>query len=202
MFDGNCEVPENGIRCVSQAVPKYTGEEETLSRISLAFRSFFAILFGDGLPEEVAKAFGYSKEAAAPKPVPKPAVEFRITDGAVQILSLLQRDSRLIDFLMEDIAAYSDDQVGAAVRNLHDQSQQTLSKYVTLRPVIDGVEGTSTRVPGNDPAAVKLLGNVPADGKATQGILRHKGWRVEKIELPKLVPSQVSILAPAEIEIE
>ena len=172
-----------------------------MSRISLAFKSFFAILFGDGLPEEIAKAFGYSK-AAAPKPMPKPAVEVRITDGAVQILSLLQRDSRLIDFLMEDIAAFSDDQIGAAVRNLHDQSQQTLIKYVTLRPVIDGVEGTSTRVPGNDPAAVKLLGNVPADGKATQGILRHKGWRVEKIELPKLVPSQVSILAPAEIEIE
>ena len=173
-----------------------------MSRISLAFQSFFAILFGDGLPEGVAKAFGYSKEAATPKPVPKPALEVRITDGAVQILSLLQRDSRLIDFLMEDIAAYSDDQVGAAVRNLHDQSQQTLSKYITLRPVIDGVEGTSTRVPGNDPAAVKLLGNVPADGKATQGILRHKGWRIERIELPKLVPSQVSILAPAEIEIE
>ena len=173
-----------------------------MSRISLAFKSFFAILFGDGLPEEIAKAFGYSKEAAAPKPVPKPTVEIRATDGAVQILSLLQRDARLIDFLMEDIAAYSDDQVGAAVRNLHDQSQKSLTKYVTLRPVIDGVEGTSTRVPGSDPAAVKLLGNVPADGKASQGILRHKGWRVEKIELPKLVGSQATIVAPAEIEIE
>jgi hypothetical protein len=173
-----------------------------LSRISLAFKSFFAILFGDGLPEEIARAFGYSKEAAQPKPAPRPAVEFRPTDGAVQILSILQRDSRLIDFLMEDIGAYSDDQVGAAVRNLHDQSQQTLVKYVSLRPVIDGVEGTSTRVPSGDPASVKLLGNVPADGKAAQGILRHKGWRVDKIDLPKLVPSQLSILAPAEIEIE
>jgi len=182
--------------------PKYTKEEEPLSRISLAFKSFFAILFGDGLPEEIAKAFGYSKESAAPKPAPKPAVEVRASDGAVQILSLLQRDSRLIDFLMEDITAYSDDQVGAAVRNLHDQSQQTLSKYLALRPIIDGVEGTNTRVPATDPAAVKLLGNVPADGKAAQGILRHKGWRVEKIELPKLVPSQASILAQAEIEIE
>jgi hypothetical protein len=173
-----------------------------LSRISLAFRSFFAILFGDGLPEDIARAFGFTREAAAPKPAPKPPVEVRSNDGAVQILSLLQRDSRLIDFLMEDIAAYSDDQVGAAVRNLHDQSQQTLTRYVTLRPVIDGVEGVSTRVPGSDPAAVKLLGNVPADGKASQGILRHKGWRVEKIELPKLTPSQATILAPAEIEIE
>ena len=173
-----------------------------MSRISLAFKSFFAILFGDGLPEDVARAFGYTKEAPAPRPVPKPQVEIRATDGAIQILSLLQRDSRLIDFLMEDIAAFSDDQVGAAVRNLHDHSQQSLTRYLTLRPVIDGVEGVSTRVPANDPAAVKLLGNVPADGKASQGILRHKGWRVEKIELPKLTPSQATILAPAEIEIE
>jgi len=173
-----------------------------LSRISLAFKSFFAILFGDGLPEEIAKAFGYSKEASIPKPAPKPVVEVRTTDGAIQILSLLQRDSRLIDFLMEDIAAYSDDQIGAAVRNLHEQSHATLLKYVTLSPVIDGVEGTSTRVPSKDPASIKLLGNVPADGKASTGILRHKGWRVEKIELPKLVPSQATILAPAEIEIE
>jgi hypothetical protein len=173
-----------------------------LSRISLAFKSFFAILFGNGLPDDVAKAFGYSKEAATPRPAPKPQIEIRSTDGAIQILSLLQRDSRLIDFLMEDITSYSDDQIGAAVRNLHDQSQQSLSRYVTLRPVIDGVEGASTRVTGNDPAAIKLLGNVPADGKASQGILRHKGWRVEKVELPKLTPSQATILAPAEIEIE
>ncbi len=173
-----------------------------MSRISLAFKSFFAILFGNGLPDDVAKAFGYSKEAATPRPVPKPQIEIRSTDGAIQILSLLQRDSRLIDFLMEDITAYSDDQVGAAVRNLHGQSQQSLSRYVTLRPVIDGVEGVSTRVPAADPAAIKLLGNVPADGKASQGILRHKGWRVEKVELPKLTPSQATILAPAEIEIE
>jgi hypothetical protein len=174
-----------------------------LSRISLAFRSFFAILFGDGLPEEVAKAFGFVKEAAVPKTPPKPMVEVRSSDGALQMLSILQRDSRLIDFLMEDISAYSDDQVGAAVRNLHQQSRETLQRYIGLKPVIDGVEGSPTRIESRDPATVKLLGNVPADGKASQGILRHKGWRVEKVELPKLTPSQnVNIIAPAEIEIE
>jgi hypothetical protein len=173
-----------------------------LSRISLAFRSFFAILFGDGLPESIAKAFGYIKESSVPKPPPKPTTpEFKPSDGAIQILSILQRDSRLVDFLMEDIGAYSDDQIGAAVRSLHDQSQQTLTRYVTLRPVIDGVEGATTRVNSSDPAAIKLIGNVPANGKASQGILRHKGWRVDKIDLPKLT-SPVTVLAPAEIEIE
>lgn len=175
-----------------------------MSRISLAFKAFFGILFGDGLPESVAKAFGYTKETV-PKPVPKPApvAEVRTSDGALQMLSILQRDSRLIDFLMEDISPYSDDQVGAAVRNLHQQSRETLTRYVGLKPVVDGVEGSVTRIETRDPNAVKLLGNVPADGKASQGILRHKGWRVEKVDLPKLTPSQnPNILAPAEIEIE
>jgi Domain of unknown function (DUF2760) len=176
-----------------------------LSRISLAFKSFFSILFGDGLSEQVAKAFGYVKEAQVKAaPASKPATpEVRTSDGALQMLSILQRDARLIDFLMEDIASYSDDQVGAAVRSLHEQSRAALSRYVSLAPVIDSVEGTATKIESRDPNIVKLLGNVPADGKVSQGILRHRGWRVEKVDLPKINPNQnVSVLAPAEIEIE
>ncbi len=33
---------------------------------------------------------------------------------------------------------------------------------------------------------MKLLGNVPANGKAPGGMLRHKGWKAEKIDLPPL----------------
>ena len=103
---------------------------------------------------------------------------------------------------MEDISGYADDQVGAAVRNLHDQSRESLNRYLRLTPVIDAVEGSFTKLDSNDPATVKLLGNVPASGKAPGGILRHKGWRAEKIDLPAIQPSQNSILAPAEIEVE
>ena len=176
-----------------------------MSRIGLAFRAFFAILFQDALPEQIAKAFGYVKESSIPRPAPvtKPAVEAKPSDGAIQMLSILQRDARLIDFLMEDINGYSDDQVGAAVRNLHEQSREALGRYVTLSPVIDGVEGANMRFDQRDPSAIKLLGNVPADGKASSGVLRHKGWRVEKVELPKIPAGQnVKILAPAEVEIE
>ena len=43
----------------------------------------------------------------------------------------------------------------------------------------------------------------PPTAKPSQGILRHKGWRVEKVDLPKIAPGQnVTVLAPAEIEIE
>jgi hypothetical protein len=170
-----------------------------LSRISSAFSSFFGILFGNGLPEKVAEEYGFTRKVEAPPPPPP----VRTSDGALQMLSILQRDARLIDFLMEDIAGYEDEQVGAAVRSLHEQSRVALHRYVTLSPVIDAVEGTRTQVGKRDANSVKLIGNVPASGKATQGILRHKGWRVDKVDLPKIATSaDTQILAPAEIEVE
>lgn len=172
-----------------------------MSRIAYAFRSFFAILFRGELPADIAELFGFVKPK--PQPAVKPERQLLPSDGALQILGILQRDSRLIDFLMEDIAAYSDDQVGAAVRSLHDQCRQSLSRYLQLSPVIDGVEGTFTKVETNDPANVKLLGNVPASGKASGGLLRHKGWRADRIDLPPLSASQnAAVIAPAEIEVE
>ena len=173
-----------------------------MSRIALAFRSFFAILFTGQLPGDIAQAFGFT-QVKSPTPAAKPAPQARPSDGALQILGLLQRDSRLIDFLMEDISAYADDQVGAAVRSLHDQCRDSLNRYLRLAPVIDAVEGSFTKLETNDPATVKLLGNVPVSGKAPGGILRHKGWRAEKIDLPPTPPSQsVTVIAPAEVEVE
>ncbi len=180
-----------------------------MSRIVLAFRSFFAILFTGKLPADIAQQLGYAPQSASPKkaqPTAKPAPAVRAaqpSDGALQILGILQRDSRLIDFLMEDIAAYSDDQVGAAVRDLHQQCRDSLNRYLHLAPVIDAVEGSPTKLETNDPSVVKLLGNVPASGKASSGLLRHKGWKADQIDLPPLPPgSNASVIAPAEVEIE
>jgi Domain of unknown function (DUF2760) len=176
-----------------------------LSRIVLAFRSFFAILFSGKLPADIAQELGFSPKKAPP-PTTKPAPPTRTaqpSDGALQILGILQRDARLIDFLMEDIGAYSDDQVGAAARSLHEQCRDSLNRYLRLAPVIDGVEGSFTKIDSNDPATVKLLGNVPVNGKAPGGVLRHKGWKAEKIDLPPIGPGSSSIvIAHAEIEIE
>jgi hypothetical protein len=137
--------------------------------------------------------------AAAPKPAAPVA---KISDGALQILGILQRDSRLIDFLMEDIAAYSDDQIGAAVREMHDQCRDSVARYITLQPVIDGVEGTFAQAPSSDANLVKFVGNVPAK-PPSGGTLRHKGWRAAKVDLPALAARQdPAVIAPAEIEIE
>jgi hypothetical protein len=174
-----------------------------LNRIVLAFRCFFNILFDGALSAEVRSALNLTRaDAVKPAPPPPPAPTVKASDGALQILGILQRDSRLVDFLMEDIASYSDDQIGAAVRELHDQCRDSIARYVTLQPVIDGVEGTFAKAPSSDPNVVKFVGNVPAK-PPSGGTLRHKGWRAAKVDLPALPAKQdASIIAPAEIEIE
>jgi hypothetical protein len=192
-----------------------------LNRFVLAFRSFFDIQLHGQLSDAAMAALGLrqSPAPAVPEPpaqstapavpappaqprVPPPARTSETSEGALQLLSILQRDARLIDFLMEDIAGYADDQVGAAVRELHDQCRAAVSRYVTLQPVIDGVEGAFTQAPSGDPNVVTFVGNVPAQ-PPSGGILRHKGWRAASVDLPPLSDSQdATILAPAEIEIE
>ena len=170
-----------------------------MNRISLAFRSFFSILFKGELPSDVAQSFGFSRAmpVKAPPP-PKPGAS--PADGAVHILAILQRDARLVDFLMEDISGYADEQVGAAVRDVQTQARESLARYLRLEPVIDAVEGTFTKADALEASDIKFIGNVPASGKAPGGVLRHKGWKAAKVELPHTAPG--SVLAPAELEIE
>jgi hypothetical protein len=175
-----------------------------LNRILLAFRCFFNLLFSGELSSDTLTVMKLTRRGGAPAPAKAPpaAPAVRASDGALQMLSIMQRDSRLVDFLMEDIAAYSDDQIGAAVRELHDQCRDSIARYVTLTPVIDGVEGTYAKAPGSDANLVKFVGNVPAQPPAG-GTLRHKGWRAAKVDLPALSAKQdATVIAPAEIEIE
>jgi hypothetical protein len=156
------------------------------------------LLFHGRLSDELVASLGLTRPVAQPAPAPAPVAT--ASDGALHLLATLQRDARLVDFLMEDIAAYSDEQVGAAVRSLHEQGRQSLQRYIRLAPVIDGVEGTYATV--QDPSTVKFLGNVPAKGTPKGGTLRHKGWRAAKVDLPPIIPQQSALIAPAEIEIE
>jgi Domain of unknown function (DUF2760) len=176
-----------------------------LSRVSAAFGSFFSILFSGVLPEDIAAEFGYSKVKQQPVAPPVEIPKIKVSDGALQMLQILQRDARLIDFLMEDIGSYADDQVGAAVRSIHADSKAALVRHVTLGPVLDGVEGTPQKLDGTkapDPNRIKLIGNVPASGKVPGGTLRHRGWAAASVTLPPLGKQDPAVLAPAEIEIE
>jgi len=172
-------------------------------KIGLAFRCFFNLLFGGALSSAVLTELGLVKRAAAPAArAAAPTAVRGPADGALQMLGILQRDSRLVDFLMEDIDGHADEQVGAAVRDIHKKCRESLERYVRLEPVIDGVEGTFVKAPAADPNVVKFVGNVPAKPPAG-GTLQHKGWRAAKVDLPALGTGQdAAIIAAAEIEIE
>jgi hypothetical protein len=120
----------------------------------------------------------------------------------LHLLSVLQREGRLVDFFSEDLNLYEDAQIGGAVRAIHENCKKAVSKSLSLEAVIDRNEGEEIQVePGFDPDAVKLTGNVTGE-PPFKGILRHKGWRTRKLELPDLSGGQdARIICPAEVEI-
>ncbi|MCD6562170.1 MAG: DUF2760 domain-containing protein [Deltaproteobacteria bacterium] len=121
---------------------------------------------------------------------------------ALHLLSLLQREARLVDFLCENLEFYDDTQIGAAVRNIQENSQKALQKYIAPKAIIDQNEGEEISIEaGFDPSAIKLMGNVSGD-PPYKGILQHRGWRSTQFDLPILSGIQdPTVIAPAEVEI-
>jgi hypothetical protein len=188
-----------------------------LGRISLAVGTFFSIL-GDGefaarvqrlrsgAPAPAAPVATPAPVAApAPAPAPQPAaptLKQASPDAALQLLGLLQRDARFIDFVEEDVAGYSDADIGAAARVVHGGCRTVLREHFTIRPVREEAEGSRLTLPeGFDATAIRLTGNVVGKAPFT-GNLSHRGWRVEDVRLPKLAASHdASVIAAAEVEL-
>ncbi|SPD74077.1 conserved hypothetical protein [uncultured Desulfobacterium sp.] len=121
---------------------------------------------------------------------------------SLHLLSLLQREGRLVDFLQEDLRPYDDSQIGAAVRSIQESCQKALNEFITLNAVMEQEEGEEVTIPpGFDVNAVRLTGNVTGS-PPFKGILQHRGWRVSKFSMPSLSAKQdPNIIAPAEVEI-
>lgn len=181
-------------------------------RVIAAFRCFFSILFHGDLPNDIVEK---QIKPAGPSPKAPTTVQSSVSartepnrpasgtfDRAVQMLALLQRDGRLIDFLAENISPYPDAQLGAAARTIHESCRKVLEQYVKLEPILNSDEDQPVTVQSRfDPAAIKLLGNVTGQSPI-RGVLRHKGWQVKDVNLPPLPQgSGRMVIAPAEVEI-
>lgn len=167
-------------------------------RWKYAFRAFFSLIVHGRLADDIVADVSTPRTTPPPPPT-APAIES--SDRAIQLLALLQRDGRLVDFLMEDLAAYPDAQIGAAARDVHGSCRQSLARYVTLTPVLNDGEGQQTMIAsGTDASRVKVLGNV-AGQPPYRGVVRHRGWDVSRIELPPLPPTGRTVVAPAEVEV-
>jgi hypothetical protein len=181
-------------------------------RVAFSFRCFLSVLLHGDIPNDIAQKL--AKPAAPVPQAPSPAAPWvsplreverpplETFDRAAQMLTLLQRDGRLIDFLTEDITLYPDEQLGAAVRTIHESCRQVLERYLKLEPILNSEEEQPVTVQaGFDPAAIKLIGNV-AGKPPVRGVLRHKGWRVKEMNLPPLPQGAGRmVLAPAEVEL-
>lgn len=128
------------------------------------------------------------------------------TEEVLNFLGLLQSKGRFIDFLMDDVARYSDAQVGAAARIVHQGCASVISEYFDIKPIAESKEGAAVTLERNyDPERFRLLGKVVGE-PPFKGKLLHHGWRTSAIRLPKPVhvrgkSMDSGVIAPAEVEV-
>lgn len=184
---------------------------DMLHLILLATTALFFILFlakkgPQAAPEQqpaqqpVEKAATAAVEPAAAKP--KSSIVDSSPVSALQLLSLLQQEARFIDFVKEDLGGFSDADIGAAARVVHEGSQKTLNDYFTLTPLRPEDEDSRiTLAAGFNATEVRLTGNVVGEAPFS-GTLIHRGWKAEQVRLPKLSPGHdANIISPAEVEL-
>lgn len=182
------------------------------SRFVLAYIAFFKILF-DGVfaarvsaARTVAPALDEASRGPSEPPPSKataaPQLRAAPTDAALQLLALLQREGRFVDFVKEDVSAFSDAEIGAAARVVHDGCARALGEHLEITAVRSEAEDARiTLDAGFAATGVRVTGNVHGEPPFT-GTLRHRGWRAQKVRLPQLtVGHDVSVIAPAEVEL-
>jgi hypothetical protein len=193
------------MQTMSKPLPSFWG------RISLAFGAFFKILgnaefaarIRDLEAGPVATPAAPTRSAAPVAPATAAApLRAPTPEAALQLLSLLQREARLIDFANENLTAYADADIGAAARVVHEGCARVLAEHFTIEPVRAEAEGSRVRLEeGFDAAAVRLTGNVVGKAPFT-GSLSHRGWRATSVRLPQLAEKHdATVLAPAEVEL-
>ena len=173
------------------------GVEITSALLGLALLFFASKASGPQLPPAAATA---PITPSAPPP-PPPRAEAEI----VAFLALLQEQGRLVDFVKEDVAAASDQQLGAAARVVHAGCRKVLEEYFDITALHTGNEGDKVVLAsGYDAAAHRLLGTVPENPPYT-GKLLHPGWLARSVKLPRVTgitdERPWPVLAPAEVEL-
>jgi hypothetical protein len=189
-----------------------------LSRLWVALACFFRVLFDGHYAALVRRAARNELTGTAELPTGEPGnrttqptlpdgqvpgeSEEPSVDAALQLLGMLQREGRFVDFLEQDISGFEDVAVGAAARVVHEGCRRALKSRAHIVPVRMEPEGATIEVEeGFDASAIKLTGNVGAAGPR-RGVLKHRGWRAESFQLPRAVGSHdATILAPAEVDL-
>ncbi len=174
-----------------------------MGRLSLAWQ----ILTNGTMAERVASLLAAPPAAlpaapvTAPAPAPVAPAPKPTRSDALSLLASLQREGRLLDFLKEPIDAYSDAQIGAAVRDIHRDCGAVLERQFAIRPVLDTPEGSSVALANEQPHRIRRTGKV--DSAASTGTLVHNGWMATKCDIPVWAGDKeaANILVQAEVEL-
>lgn len=179
-----------------------------MSRLFLAVRAFFAILFNAKLAPKVQGLLAgpAAEETAAPvrpapslpKTPPKPA-----RSEALTLLATLQQEARFVDLVQEPLDQYTDAQIGAAARDVIRNCGKVLQRIFDLQPLERAEEGAAIEVPvGYDPQRFRLTGNVSAS-PPLRGRMVHHGWRAATSQLPVWSggPEAADVVAAVEVEV-
>ena len=168
--------------------------------VALSLVALIAILVGRG-PSRDHRSAG--AEAARPLPVTTRANQ--ADAEIVSFLAMLQARGRLVDFLMDDINAYGDAQVGAAARVVHTGCKAALLEHFRISPVRIESEGATVQVAaGYSPDEYRLLGKISGPAPFS-GVLVHHGWKTDTVNLPRILRSstdRLPAIAPAEVELK
>jgi hypothetical protein len=193
---------------VSDATPSF------FARLILAWIAYFRVIFDPEFAAGVAKLRAgepppREEQEEPPKKKKKkrerkeaPVLKAAPADAAMQLLGLLQREGRFIDFLEEDVSSFSDAQIGAAARVVHEGCHRALHEHFSIEPIHEKDEGTKVKIEaGFDAHAIRLTGNVVGE-PPYRGSLSHRGWRCTDVRLAKMsAKHDPRILAPAEVEL-
>jgi Domain of unknown function (DUF2760) len=170
------------------------------SALVLGVVALVSILAGRGTHADTGSA-----AAETARPV---AVETRANQADAEILSflaMLQARGRLVDFLMDDINAHADSQVGAAARVVHAGCKAVLQEHFRIRPVREESEGSTVHVAaGYGADEYRLLGRISGPAPFS-GVLVHHGWKTDAVNLPRILRSstdRLPAIAPAEVELK
>ncbi|WP_133513165.1 DUF2760 domain-containing protein [Candidatus Thiosymbion oneisti] len=182
---------------------KWGTKPSVFSRLILALATCRRILVDVRFAGQIAALRAGSSTTAPDAPGPEvPRLQVAEPNAGLQLLGLLQQEGRFIDFLEEDVGTYSDAEIGAAARVVHEGCKKTLGQHFTIEAVRAEAEGTRvTLAEGFDASAVQLTGNVVGQAPFT-GSLVHRGWQVTETRLPQVAAGHdLTILAPAEVEL-
>ena len=170
-------------------------------RLGMAFRLMFNRDFARQVQEGL-KAIEAKAQKAAPAQKSAAPPPEKVHASGLMLLAAFQREGRLVDFLHQDVAGYSDEEVGAAARVVHAGCGKVMNQFFEFQPASPDAEGASVTVPaGFDAQRIRLTGNVTGQ-PPYKGTLKHHGWIAKNIRMPEISESMdAKVIAPAEVEL-